>query len=149
MTGGVTEWKRITKRGGWVSFSAFGDTAFQPQSDLFEERIRQFGAVIPDKKRPFGWQRLVDPRALVAILDQAAMTNVEIREVNIGYLLRDQEAWWDICWNSGFRGPLSKLKPSDLERFKEEHLREVEALRGRNGIFFDGTTFVAKGQVNE
>jgi arsenite methyltransferase len=149
MANGIEEWKRVTKPGGWVCFSAFGETAFQPQSDLFEERIRQFGAVIPEKKRPFGWQRLVDPQALVALLDQAGMTNVEVREVTIGYLLRDAEEWWDICWNSGFRGPLAQLKPADLQRFKEEHLREVEALRGRDGIFFDGTTFVAKGQINK
>ena len=149
MANGITEWKRVTKPGGWVCFSAFGDTAFQPQSDLFEDCIRQFGAVIPDKKRPFGWQRLVEPQALVALLDQAGMTNVEAREVKIGYLLRDREAWWDICWNSGFRGPLAQLNASDLQQFKEEHLREVEALQGRDGIFFDGTTFVAKGQVNK
>ena len=58
-------------------------------------------------------------------------------------------AWWDICWNSGFRGPLAQLTPADVQQFKEEHVREVEALRGRDGIFFDGTTFVAKGQVDK
>ena len=63
------------------------------------------------------------------------MTNVEVREVNIGYLLRDQEAWWDICWNSGFRGPLAQPNPTDLQQFKEEHLREVAALRGRDASF--------------
>jgi arsenite methyltransferase len=149
MANGITEWKRVTKPGGWVCFSAFGDTAFQPQSDLFENRIRQFGPLIPDKKRPFGWQRLVDPQALVALLDHAGMINVEVREVKIGYLLRDKDAWWDICWNSGFRGPLAQLNASDLQQFKEEHLREVEALRGRDGIFFDRTTFVARGQVQK
>jgi ubiquinone/menaquinone biosynthesis C-methylase UbiE len=149
MANGITEWKRVTKPGGWVCFSAFGDTAFQPQSDLFEQYIRQFGPLIPDKKRPFGWQRLVDPQALVALLDQAGMINVEVREVKIGYLLQDKEAWWEICWNSGFRGPLAQLKPADLRQFQEEHLREVEALRGRDGIFLDGTTYVAKGQVNK
>jgi len=148
MAKGITEWTRVTKPGGWVCFSAFGDTAFQPQSDLFEQRIRHFGPVIPDQKRPFGWQRLVEPQALVALLDQTGMTNVEVREVNIGYLLRDTDAWWDICWNSGFRGPLAQLNAADLQQFKEEHLREVEALRGRDGIFFDGTTFVARGQVH-
>ena len=40
MASGITEWKRVTKPGGWVCFSAFGETAFQPQSDLFEQRIR-------------------------------------------------------------------------------------------------------------
>jgi ubiquinone/menaquinone biosynthesis C-methylase UbiE len=147
MASGIAEWKRVTKPGGWVSFSAFGETAFQPQSDLYEERIRRFGPVIPDKKRPFGWQRLVDPQAAVALLENAGLTDVELREVKIGYLLPDKEAWWDICWNSGFRGPLAKLSDPDLANFKDDHLREVEALRGRDGIFFDGTTFVVKGQV--
>jgi ubiquinone/menaquinone biosynthesis C-methylase UbiE len=83
MANGLTEWKRVAKSGGWVCFSAFGDTAFQPQSDLFEQRIRYFGPLIRDKKRPFGWQRLVEPQALVALLDHAGMTNVEVREVNL------------------------------------------------------------------
>ncbi len=59
---------------------------------------------------------------------------------------------WDICWNSGFRGPLSKLSASDLQQFKEEHFREVEVLRRRDGIGrhpLCGTTFVSKGQVNK
>src|SRR5215467_13476396 len=42
MVNGIKEWKRVAKHGGWVCFSAFGATAFQPQSDLFENRIRQF-----------------------------------------------------------------------------------------------------------
>jgi len=149
MANGIKEWKRVSKNGGWVCFSAFGETAFQPQSDLFENRIRQFGPIIPDKKRPFGWQRLVDPKSLVALLENAGMTNVEVREVKIGYLLKDKEEWWDICWNSGFRGPLAQLNAADLQQFKEDHLREVDALRGRDGIFFDGTTFVARGQVQK
>jgi hypothetical protein len=66
MTNGIKEWKRVAKDGGSVGLSAFGKTAFQPQSDLFEDRIRQFGPVIPDRKRPFGWQRLVEPKSLIA-----------------------------------------------------------------------------------
>jgi hypothetical protein len=77
------------------------------------------------------------------------MVNLEAREVRIGYLLKDKEEWWDICWNSGFRGPLAQLTTADLRQFKEDHLREVDALRGRDGIFFDGTTLVARGQVHK
>ena len=149
MANGLREWRRVTKPGGWVSLSHFGDSAFQPQSDMYEERIRRFGSLIPERKRPFSWQRMVDPGASLALLEQAGLSNVEYREVKIGYLLEDPEAWWDVCWNSGFRGPLSKLAPADLERFKQEHLREVETLKGRDGIFFDTTTFVLKGQVTD
>ena len=63
------------------------------------------------------------------------------------YLLENQEESWDICWNSGFRGPLAQLNASDLRQFKEDHLREVGALGRGDGIFFDGTTFLARGQV--
>jgi ubiquinone/menaquinone biosynthesis C-methylase UbiE len=149
MANGIKEWKRISKDGGWVCLSAFGETAFQRQSDLFENRIRQLGPVIPDKKRPFGWQRLVDQKSLIELFADAGMTNIETREVKIGYLLKDQEEWWDICWNSGFRGPLAQLSAEDLRQFKEDHLREVDALRGRGDVFFDGTTLVAKGQVRK
>lgn len=146
---GIKEWKRVAKNGGWVCLSAFGEMAFQPQSDLFERRIRQFGPIIPDRKRPFGWQRLVDSKSLIALLEDSGLTDIQAREIKIGYLLRDKEEWWDICWNSGFRGPLAQLNGADLRQFKEDHLREVGALSGRDGIFFDGTTLVAKGQVRK
>jgi ubiquinone/menaquinone biosynthesis C-methylase UbiE len=147
MVNGIKEWKRVTKHGGWVCLSAFGETAFQPQSDLFENRIRQFGPIIADRKRPFGWQRLVELQSLTALLHEAGLTNIEAREVKIGYLLGNQEEWWDICWNSGFRGPLAQLDAADLRQFREDHLREVGALGRGDGIFFDGTTFLARGQV--
>jgi hypothetical protein len=86
---------------------------------------------------------------LIDLFTDAGMTNIETREVKIGYLLKDKEEWWDICWNSGFRGPLAQLSAEDLRQFKEDHLREVDALRGRGGVFFDGTTLVAKGQVRK
>ena len=87
------------------------------------------------------------PESLLALLEDAGLTNVEVREVKIGYLLQGKEDWWDICWNSGFRGPLAQLNESDLRQFKADHLTEVDALKGRDGIFFDGTTLVARGQV--
>ncbi len=61
MQAGPREWTRVAKPGGRVAFSAFGATAFQPQSDLFEVRIRGYGISLPPQKRPFGWQRLTDP----------------------------------------------------------------------------------------
>jgi ubiquinone/menaquinone biosynthesis C-methylase UbiE len=58
MVNGIREWKRVTKHGGWVCLSAFGETAFQPQSDLFENRIRHSGRLSPtesDLSAGKGW----------------------------------------------------------------------------------------------
>jgi hypothetical protein len=70
---------------------------------------------------------LVELESLTSLLNEAGLTNIEAREVKIGYLLRNQEEWWDICWNSGFRGPLAQLNAADLRQFREGHLREVGA----------------------
>ena len=45
--------------------------------------------------------------------------------------------WWDIVWNAGFRKAIAQLSPVDRESFKQEHLREVDALRTDEGIRLD------------
>jgi hypothetical protein len=55
----------------------------------------------------------------------------------LGYSLRTAEEWWQIVWNSGFRGPVSQLSPEQLENFKREHLAEVGQLMTEQGIRLD------------
>ena len=40
-------------------------------------------------------------------------------------------------WNAGFRRLVNLLPQDDGERFKPEHLREIEALTTRDNIWFD------------
>lgn len=147
MQAGPREWTRVVKPGGRVGFSAFGATAFQPQSDLFEARIRGYGISLPPQKRPFGWQRLTDPGQCRMLLEGAWLRDIQVTTEQLGYHFASAGEWWEFAWGSGCRGPLSQLSPSDLERFKAEHLVEVAALATDRGIWFDVAVIFATGRA--
>ena len=65
--------------------------------------------------------------------------------MQLGYHIQNTEEWWDILWNTGFRGPLSKLPTEDIAEFKREHLNEVMATAKDPGIWVDAATMFAKG----
>ena len=51
-----------------------------------------------------------------------------------------------MVWNAGFRRLVSQLPPVDLPRFREEHLREVAALKTAQGLWLDIGVLFTKGQ---
>jgi len=82
------------RKGGCVGFSAFGVSAFQPISDLFEARIRAYGVTFPLPKHPFSWQRLTSLEQCGNLLADAGLEQIEVREEQLGYYLRDTAEWW-------------------------------------------------------
>ena len=42
-----------------------------------------------------------------------------------------------MIWSAGFRRLVSLLPEGDRERFKREHLKEIEALTTKDGIWLD------------
>ena len=145
MMTGPREWKRVVREAGVVAFSAFGETAFQPISDLFEARIRAYGVTFPVPMRPFSWQRLTTLEQCRTLLQAAGLEQIEGRSEQLGYYLRTPQEWWEIVWNSGFRGPVSQLSPEQLEQFKMEHLAEVGQLATDQGIWLDIPAFFVWG----
>lgn len=137
MKGGLIEWRRVTKPGGHVAFNGYGDAAFRPLSDLFEARIRAYGVPLARPTNPFSWQRMTDPAEFRSLMSEAGFEDVQVCEEQLGYSLHNVEEWWDIIWNSGFRGPVSQLSTEDLKQFKTEHLAEVAKLQNGNGIWLD------------
>jgi len=145
MPTGPRAWKRVVRGAGVVAFSAFGETAFQPLSDLFEARIRAYGVTFPVPRRPFSWQRLKSLEQCRTLLQDAGLEQIEGRAEQLGYYLRTPQEWWEFVWNSGFRGPVSQLKPADLEHFKREHLVEIGQLVTDQGIWMDIATLFVWG----
>ena len=142
---GPREWARVTRPGGRVGFSGYGESAFQPISDLFEARIRSYGVTLAAPQKPFSWQRLTDPEQCRDLLRGAGLENIEVRSEQLGYFLDSPADWWDIVWNSGFRGPVSQLSAEALDSFKKEHLAEVEELATEQGIWLDIAALFATG----
>lgn len=145
MSEGLQEWKRVVKAGGCVAVSGYGEAAFRPLSDLFEARIRTYGVKLAAPVRPFSWQRLTEPEQYLSLFRNAGLMNIEVFSEQLGYHLTDAEAWWDVIWNSGFRGPVSQLTPEQLEQFKAEHLAEVSKLETTKGLWLDISAIFAIG----
>jgi SAM-dependent methyltransferase len=145
MAAGLTEWKRVLRPTGRIAISGYGGSAFRPLSDLFEARIRSYGVQLAAPARPFSWQRLTEPEQCLALFRQAGLENIEVFSEQLGYQLKDANEWWDIVWNSGFRGPVSQLTSEQVEQFRHEHLVEVERLATSKGIWLDVASIFAIG----
>ena len=145
MAAGLREWMRVLKPGGRIAVAGYGASAFRPLSDLFEARIRSYGVQLAAPARPFSWQRLTEPEQCLSLFRQAGLENIEVFSEQPGYHLRDATEWWDIVWNSGFRGPVSQLTPGQLEQFKREHLEEVGRVATSRGIWLDVPAIFAIG----
>ncbi len=144
MLAALKEWRRVLRPGGCVAFSGYGEQAFQPISDLFQARIAAYGVKLAAPK-PFSWQRLTNPEDCFGLLREAGFERVDVRVEQLGYYLNSVDEWWDIVWNSGFRGPVSQLVPDQLPEFKAEHLAEVSSLATGKGIWLDVPAIFAVG----
>jgi ubiquinone/menaquinone biosynthesis C-methylase UbiE len=121
------------KKGGRVGITSFYDNAFQPLAELFFSRIEQYGIERP----AVSWKRVSTEEKSAALYASANLGDVQVIRKNLGYYLRSADGWWDVIWYAGFRGLVNQLAPQDLERFKQEHLHEIQSLSTSEGIWLD------------
>ncbi|MBA2750200.1 MAG: class I SAM-dependent methyltransferase [Tatlockia sp.] len=146
MLAGLQEWLRVTKPGGVVAFSSFGETAFNPMREMYANRIQNnYGVSLPPSR---GFQRLNTMQKCQDLMQQAGfcLKDVEIHTEQLGYYLQNVDEWWDIVWHTGFRHSVSQIVPERLEQFKTEHLAEVGELVTDKGIWLDVPVIFAVGK---
>ena len=97
---------------------------------------------------PQTWKRISSEKSCIQLFEYAGLTNITVTRENMGYYLDSAQQWWDIVWNGGFRRMVSQLSTHDQERFKREHLDEVESLRIRDGIWLDVGVLFTCGKKN-
>ena len=121
------------KPGGTVLITSFVENYFQPMRDMLFNRIETYGV----QKPPEAWKRIADEAGCGQFFEKAGLTNVRVELKNVGYYLENEDEWWDIVWHAGFRRFVTRLSQQDQERFKQEHLEEIGALRTDKGIWLD------------
>lgn len=131
------------KPGGQVVASSFYQDAFQPNVELFLERIQAYGVAPPE----FTWRAISTEDSFHALFADAGLREVSVTRRDIGHFLADAEEWWRIVWYAGFRGLVAQLSDADLERFKREHLAEIAALQTPQGIPLRVSALFACGRV--
>ena len=121
------------KPGGKLALCSFYETAFSPLVDLFFKRLLQFGVEPP----PVSWKRLSHENDHTELHQAANLTDIQVYTEDIGYYLNDAKGWWEILWNAGYRGLLNQLTENDLQRFRDEHLAEVQTTASDEGIWLE------------
>jgi ubiquinone/menaquinone biosynthesis C-methylase UbiE len=123
----------LVKPGGRVMISNFQESYCHPLKDLFIDRLAAYGVQNP----PQAWKRIANKAGCRELFEKAGLTNICVEQKNVGYYLENAEEWWAIVWNAGYRRLVAQLSLLDQERFKRDHLKEIEALRTKDGIWLD------------
>lgn len=121
------------KPGGKVAISEFQENIFCPLANLMFDRLAAYGV----KQQLHDWKRIATGEECKKLFERAGLENIRVDEKNMGYYLDSAEQWCDVIWNAGFRRLVSQLAPGDLQQFKREHLREVDSLKTKDGIWLE------------
>jgi hypothetical protein len=119
--------------GGRVMISTFQENYFHPLKDMMAKRLVAYGVQMP----PQTWKRTAHEAGCRQLFEKAGLADIRIDQKNVGYFLNNAEEWWDIVWNAGFRRMISRLTPENQEKFKKEHIQEIEAQGTKEGIWLD------------
>jgi ubiquinone/menaquinone biosynthesis C-methylase UbiE len=121
------------KSGGKILTSCFYENSFSPCVELFLDRIEHYGIERP----PLRWKRIATEAGCIALFTEAGLKDIRVDRKNLGYYLESAKKWWDVIWNGGFRGLVEQLSVDDMQKFRIEHLQEMETLHADNGIWLN------------
>ena len=130
--------------GGTVALCNFQKDYFFPLRKLLTDRLAARGVPLP----PQTWERIATEAGCRTLFETAGLRDIRIETRNAGYFLADENEWWDVVWNAGFRRLVSQLPAADLPRFREEHLREVAALKTKDGLWLDIGVLFSTGKTS-
>ena len=115
---------KLLKDDGVFLFSSFTKEAFTPYSDMFMETLQKdYGLEYPKGSSVY----LETNEEIQDLISNVENLNFNIKELKISRLITPQQ-WWDTLNSAGYKGMLNQLSKDDLEKFKKQHLEEIEKL---------------------
>jgi hypothetical protein len=79
------------------------------------------------------------------LLASVGLVDVATHEQQLGYWVRDDDAWWHMLMSTGFRALVAALNPSERRDFERAHKAEVRAHLAPQGLWVDVPVIVACG----
>lgn len=131
----LLEWYRVLKIGGTLAFSSFGPEFMQPFYKMFFDGLSRY-----DKQPPPGQGFITKTDTLrdcQMLLENAGFVDISVTMEQLGFYIPDLSDYWKEVSSGAARLRLDRLSPIDLEKFKAEHLSEVESLRTEQGIWIN------------
>ena len=142
MTSALGNIVSTVKPGGRVAITSFAHEAFSPFSDIFIEHFEATGREVP----PLSWKRLATEDLIRDLFHAVGITEVQINHEPLGYHMTDEQNWWDIVWNAGWRSLLNQMSEQEQQEFEQHHRSEISKQLGEDGIWFNTEVLIAIGK---
>ena len=143
MTSALNNIARTVKPGGKIAITSFTEDAFSPMSEIFIERYEATGREVP----ALSWKRLASEELLREQFEAVGISDVSVHHEPLGYQMTDEQMWWDVVWNAGYRSLLNQLSKEEQVEFEREHREEIKVLLGEEGVWFGTGVLVGVGEI--
>lgn len=144
MENGLNCISKVVKPGGKFALTSFTNNLMEPLNETFLNRLKKYDI----KQSTLSWKRLDTSEKINELLNGAGFQDINVQSKQMGYYLKDGHEWWEVLWNSGYRGLLSQLSEKDLNQFMDDHLQEVNNFAEKEGIWLDIDVLFAVSEVN-
>ena len=133
-------WYCVLKSGGTVAFTGFGERLWQPVLQPLGKCLSKYDNL--PQPVPFIIERTNTPEKCYELLRSTGFKEIDIVTEHLDCQYPDTESYWQDMALS-FVGPrLANLSSNDLDRFKVEHLSEMESLYKDRNILVEFPTHI-------
>ncbi len=141
------EWYRVLKVGGTMAFSSFGAGMWQPVLKPLGECLSKYDGQPPPVT--FFVEPASTPGKCRELLENAGFEDIDIITEQLDCQYPDTNVYWQEISLSFISPRMARLSPDSLERFKAEHLSEIESMYAGRDILIKFPTHisVAKKEV--
>jgi ubiquinone/menaquinone biosynthesis C-methylase UbiE len=136
--GALREWNRVLKTDGTVAFTSFGESFLQPVINPLGTLLSRYDGQPPPA--PFFIERTNTPEKCCEFMKQAGFKEIDVITENLDCRYPDITAYWQEIGLSFISPRLARLSSDELERFKAEHLSEIESLYADKPILIEFPT---------
>ncbi len=143
MTHALGNIARKVKPGGKLAISTFTGEAFSPMADIFIRHFEETGRQVPS----LSWKRLSTHELIQEQFNAVGIDDIKIHHEPLGYQMTSADMWWDVVWNAGWRSLLNMMSEEEQQQFKTHHMKEIEALLGDEGVWFNTEVLIAIGSL--
>jgi ubiquinone/menaquinone biosynthesis C-methylase UbiE len=111
---------RVLRPGGKLAITTWGSDFFEPANTAFWNIVRD---VRPDLYKGFNpWDRISDPAALRAILNDGGVSDPWIMAEPGTHPVTSPDDWWTMLLGSGYRGTIEQMEPEMVEHVRQANL---------------------------
>ncbi len=122
---------RHVSKEGKVGLSVWANGAWEPHTSVFRDVLR---SVRPDLvPAPGNIENLQQPGRLESIMDEAGLTDLDIRTQKLPHRLEDFEKYWELITTVGSRAVLEKMTGSEVIEVRKRLEPAISRVSDKDG----------------